>query len=760
MSESNRLIKEKSPYLLQHAYNPVDWYAWGEEAFKKAQDENKPIFLSIGYSTCYWCHVMEREVFENEEIAELMNNIFVNIKVDREERPDIDRVYMTALQSMTGSGGWPMSMFLTPELKPFYGATYVPPKTKYGMAGFEELIIQIEEAWKMRREEITEAGDRIILHIQKTTGEETDKAELNGEIIEKAIEQFKSSFDEEYGGFGNAPKFPRPVTFNLLFREYKKLCSKPKGTGALEQEQLNGAGAKEQEQDNKEILKMVMRTLIQMRRGGIYDQLGGGFHRYSVDRFWRVPHFEKMLYDQAQMVSSYSDMYRITKDEYFAETVKKILDYVNMKMKDKDGGFYSAEDAESIINPSEPNKKEEGAFYVWEKDEIDRLLGDDSNVFCHYYGVGERGNAPAGSDPHNVFTNKNILYIAHSLSETANEFNKSTDEADRIIQESKAKLFEEREKHPHPHLDDKILVSWNGLMISGFCNAYQSSGNIEYLVRAKSAAEFVLEKMTSPSRYEKDELDLRPSPLQSRGKEGDLLQVGEGGNQTMRYKLMHRYRDGEARFEGTLEDYAFFIQALIDLYESSFVVKYLIKADELTKSMIKIFYDNENGGFFDVSGEDKSILIKTKEFYDSAEPTGNSIAIMNLLRLSQILHNDELWSKAEKSLEYFSGIMKQQPHAMPQMLCALYYYLNKPKQIVISGRFNEQLTQEMIRQIYAAYIPNKVFLYLDPDNGVPEILKSWEMYVSEESTAYVCENYVCKLPAKKIESLKGLISAI
>jgi hypothetical protein len=438
----------------------------------KARTEDKPIFLSIGYSTCYWCHVMEREVFENDKIAEIMNQLFVNIKVDREERPDIDRVYMTALQAMTGSGGWPMSIFLTPELKPFYGATYIPPVAKYGQSGFPDVIKGIDNAWKNRREEILNSGNKIISYLESLSQSKTEYSELNESIFYKCFRHCEQVFDDVYGGFGGAPKFPRPVLFNFLLRYYNRY--------------------KEQK-----ALDMVTFTLEKMAKGGDYDQLGGGFHRYSVDKFWRVPHFEKMLYDQAQLAISYIEAYQLTGDSYFAEIAKDILNYVDTNLTDKaTGGFYSAEDAESPLNTDNPIEKREGEFYVWEKKEIIEVLGEkNGDIVSYYFDIGERGNVPAGSDPHNVFTNKNILYISKSISETANHFNLSTDETDKIITESKRILYKHRAKRPVPHLDDKVLVSWNALMISAYAKAYQVFYEEKYLNSANCAADFIIEKL-------------------------------------------------------------------------------------------------------------------------------------------------------------------------------------------------------------------------------------------------------------------------
>ncbi len=699
MSKPNKLINEKSPYLIQHAYNPVEWYPWGAEAFQKARDEDKPIFLSIGYSTCYWCHVMEREVFENEHIAATMNKLFVNIKVDREERPDVDRVYMSALQAMTGSGGWPMSMFLTTELKPFYGATYVPPTSKYGLPGFEDLIQQLATGWKTRRDEVNESGEKILEHIREASQNITSAGELNKEMLLKGAEQFKNGFDEEYGGFGESPKFPRPPGINFLLRAYYRF-------------------------EDSESLQRVIRTLLQMAKGGMYDHLGGGFHRYSVDRYWRVPHFEKMLYDQAQLAVNYLEAYQITGDKYIGDITRDVLAYVGRVMTDTNGGFYSAEDAESVIDPAEPHEKEEGAFYVWSKSEIDALLGDDAEIFNYFFGVNDYGNTPQGSDPHSVFVEKNILYKAHSISETSNKFERSTDEINILLEESKKILFDVREKRPLPHKDDKILTSWNGLMISAFAKAYGVFIETAYLEKAQKAADFILANLYN----------------------------------TADKKLLHRWRDGEAKIDATLEDFSFFSQGLIDLYEASFDEKYLKLAVELCEVMINDFYDEAEGGFFDTSGKDKSILVRTKEDYDSAEPTGNAVAINNLLRLSALTGNTIWYDMAYKSVLAFSGKLEKMPYAMPQMLIALDSLLYKPKQIIIAGRNNDETAYRMIREVSARFMPDKVVVMIDPeDAAISTTFASKIVQTSTETTAYVCENFACMLPVKSLEDFVKLL---
>jgi len=710
MHKPNKLINEKSPYLLQHANNPVEWYPWGDEAFQKAKDEDKPIFLSIGYSTCYWCHVMEREVFENERIAKEMNKLFVNMKVDREERPDVDRVYMSALQAMTGSGGWPMSMFLTNDLKPFYGATYVPPTSKYGLPGFEDLIHQLSVGWKTRRDEVNESGEKILEHIREASQNIAAAGELNKEMLLKGAQQFKNGFDEEYGGFGESPKFPRPPGINFLLRAYYRF-------------------------EDSESLQMVIRTLLQMAKGGLYDHLGGGFHRYSVDRYWRVPHFEKMLYDQAQLAVNYLEAYQITGDKYFGDITRDVLAYVGRVMTDSNGGFYSAEDAESLPAPrlrqtgvkedlsSETLVKEEGACYVWSKSEIDTLLGDDAEIFNYYFGVNAHGNAPQGSDPHSVFVEKNILYKAHSLSETSNKFERSSDQINEVIEQCKKILFNEREKRPLPHKDDKILTSWNGLMISAFARAHQVFNEPAYLKKAQLSADFIVENLYN-----------------SKNK-----------------KLLHRWRDGESKIEATLEDFSFFTQGLIDLYEASFDEKYLKLAIELSELMINDFYDETEGGFFDTSGKDKSILVRTKEDYDSAEPTGNSVAINNLLRLSALTGNTAWYDMAYKSVLAFSGKLERMPYAMPQMLVALDSLLYKPLQIIIAGS-NDETAFRMLREVYARFMPDKVVVSIDPKDAPASItFASKVVQAAGETTAYVCENFACKLPVKTPGELAKLL---
>jgi uncharacterized protein len=692
----NRLIKEKSPYLLQHAYNPVDWFPWGEEAFKKARSENKLIFLSIGYSTCFWCHQMERDVFEKEELAELMNRYFVSIKVDREERPDVDRVYMSALVAMTGNGGWPMSMFLTPDLKPFYGATYIPPDE------FRSFIDKIHEVWKTRPQNILEPSLKITEALKLEATTEGDRIKLEKSILTRAFDQISQTYDKQYAGFGDGPKFPRPVRFNLLLRYYSRF-------------------------GEKAALQMTLETLGKMAESGIYDHLGGGFHRYSVDGQWRVPHFEKMLYDQAQLVRSYLDAYQITRDEFYAAIARQTLDYITREMSGKEGGFYSAEDAESVVDPQQPEKKQEGGFYLWTQEEIERLLGkEDAKIFNYAYGVQANGNAL--EDPHNVFAGKNILYLAHSLADTAAVFKRSPEDVRKLLADSRVRLFSERSKRPRPILDDKVLASWNGLMISAFAHAAQVLGDPGYLEVAQRSAGFILDKL-----YD---------------------------SQTKR--LLRRYRADEARHDANLDDYAFLTAGLLDLYEAALDVRWLRMAMELTEQQNALFYDEKQGGFYDATGKDAALLFRTKEIYDGAEPSGNSIATLNLLRLAQMTGNKKLSEMADRSLATFSGRLNEIPQEMPQMLVALDYHLDKPKQIIIAGPRGREDTEKMLRQVHRRFIPNKIILLADGGAG-QEFLSRYLPFIQSvkmrggKATAYICENYTCKLPTTDLGVMAKLL---
>lgn len=700
-TKGNRLLHEKSPYLLQHAYNPVDWFPWGEEAFEKARQEDKPIFLSIGYSTCYWCHVMEREVFENDSIAALMNKYVISIKVDREERPDIDRIYMAALQAMTGSGGWPMSMFLTSDRRPFFGATYIPPSAKYGRAGFEDVLMKIHDIWSADRKKILDAGGQIETHIRSFLNPSSDPTETGKETLEQGFQSLLASFDSVNGGFGNSPKFPTPVSLNFLLRYYHR-------TG------------------EQQALAMTLKTLKNMHNGGIYDHLGGGFHRYSTDARWHVPHFEKMLYDQAQITVAYLEAFQITHDSFYAGVAGDILQYVREEMTHPEGGFYSAQDAESAVQGNGPASAKEGAFYVWGSREIDFVLApSEREIFGYLFDIQPSGNVR--EDPHGEFRGLNILHRVHSMEETSAHFKVSLSDAEAALQSARRKLLEARTRRPRPFLDDKILLSWNGLIISAFAKASQVLDNREYLHAAVAAAEFILGHMMAENA------------------------------------LLRRYRDGEARHEANLEDYAFFVQALLDLYEASLDIRWLQTAVDLEQTTVTMFYDAHSGGFFDTAGSDTTLLVRTKEANDGAEPSGNSIAILNLLRLSHITGNEHYKEMGRKSLQLFGERMRTIPHGMAQFLSALDLSLSEPRQVIIAGQANRADTQALLREIHSHFLPTTILLLAD--NGPSQemlssfvpFLKSIRM-IDGNATAFVCENYTCQLPTNDVGTLRQQLS--
>lgn len=693
---TNKLINEKSPYLLQHAHNPVNWYPWGNEAFQKAKKEDKPIFLSIGYSTCHWCHVMEEESFSNPEIAKIMNKYFVSIKVDREDRPDIDNIYMNAVMAMTGSGGWPLNIFLTPDLKPFYGGTYFPPDDKWGRQGLKTILNSIADAWKNRRDEIIRSGDSLTQAIQQQAVTKDKKTfPLDKDTLKKAYAQFLQRFDSAYGGFAGAPKFPMGHSLSFLLRYWKR-------TGEAK------------------AVEMVEKTLGEMSRGGIYDHIGGGFHRYSTDGQWRVPHFEKMLYDQAILARAYLEAYQATGKEEYTETAREIFEYLLRDMAYSEGGFYSAEDADSpsLENPKE---KKEGAFYLWSRDEIISILGKEkADIFSYYFGIEANGNAPV--DPQGEFRGKNILYIAHSLEETARHFKKSTIEVKKIIEAAKENLFSARSKRPRPHLDDKILVDWNGLMISALSFGSRVLNEPRYREAAEDAAQFILKNL-----------------------------IREDG------RLLHRYREGESAIVGTIEDYTFFIHGLIDLYEATFNPDYLKEAKRLVSDMLAFFWDETNGGFFFTAVDAEKLLIRQKEIYDGAIPSGNSIAALDLIRLGRLTMVKEFESKAEALFESFSNEIIQAPNAYPQILIALDFALGPSKEIVIAGEIGSKETKEMINSVYKRFIPNKVVAHRPPsgkEEGIVELIPFLKEQVPLEgkTTAYVCQNYVCRFPTTSIKN--------
>ena len=705
---ANRLAHEKSPYLLQHAHNPVDWYPWGEEAFAKARRENKPIFLSIGYSTCHWCHVMEHESFESEEVAAIMNREFVNIKVDREERPDVDRVYMTFVQATTGGGGWPMSVWLTPDLKPFVGGTYFPPEDRYGQPGFKKVLERIAGAWKQDHEKIAGQGERIVDALREAqTAQPASAEKIDTKILDGAYEQISRSFDSRDGGFGSAPKFPRPVTLNFLSRFYARDPSSESGKHALE---------------------MDLVTLRKMAAGGMHDHIGGGFHRYSVDRYWHVPHFEKMLYDQAQLACAYLDAFQITRDRQFESVARDILDYVARDMTSKEGGYFSAEDADSLF---EHGKSEhgEGAFYVWTKQEIDAAVGDAAELFDFHYGVQPHGNAPEGSDPQDEFRGKNILIQRHAIAESSQRFKKSEEEVAKLLARSREILFAIRAKRPRPHLDDKIIAAWNGLMISAYARAAQVLDEPRYLESATRSAQFVRAHLWDDSK-----------------------------------KILYRsYRGGRGDVEGFADDYAFIIQGLLDLYEASFDVEWLKLAIELQETQDGLFFDDKTGGYFSTSGKDKTVVLRMKDDNDSAEPAASSVAALNLLRLAQIRDKKQWEERAEKTVSAFQPTLSRFPSAMPQMLIALDFSSSKPRQIVIAGKKDAPETKTLLAEVHRHFLPKTILLLADGADGQKYLGEKLEAIrsmskVDGKSAAYVCENFTCKAPVTDSNQLAALLA--
>mgnify|MGYP000340491118 CR=1 FL=1 len=660
---TNRLANEQSPYLLQHAQNPVDWYPWGDPAFAKARAENKPIFLSIGYSTCHWCHVMERESFENEQTAEILNRDFVSIKVDREERPDVDRIYMLFVQATTGGGGWPMSVWLTPDLKPFYGGTYFPPDNRYGRPGFRTVLNHLAQAWRDDREKIDGSVTEIMDQLQGHAALSKGAGAVDDSILDSAFNHSRRMFDRKFGGFGTAPKFPRPVQLNFLLRYWK-------ATG------------------EDEALDMTVATLRAMARGGMNDQLGGGFHRYSVDARWFVPHFEKMLYDQAQLAASFLEAYQITGHEDLAAEARRIFDYVIRDMTHRQGGFFSAEDADSVVHPDHPKEKAEGAFYVFDTRELEAVLGETGAAeFGKYFGCRAEGNVEPNEDPHEEFTRKNILFRAN---EPAPAFT-----------EARAKLLQYRNMRVRPHLDDKVLTSWNGLMISAFAKGAQVLQEPRYLLAARSAADFIKQTMWNP-------------------------QTGI---------LQRSWRAGEGHIAGFLDDYAFFILALIDLYETDFQKLDLELATTLADQMCALFEDTTNGAFFSTAEGDHSLVMRLKEDYDGAEPSGNSMAAMALLKLAAITGNDKYSQSANKTIAAFHSRLTTQTAAVPQMLCAYLFSKDKPRQIQFAGAD----PTELVKIVHSKFNPFQVLLRSNEQEGPAE--------------AQICEDFICRIPIRDSEAL-------
>jgi uncharacterized protein YyaL (SSP411 family) len=704
---TNHLINEKSPYLLQHAHNPVDWYPWGEAAFAKARKENEPIFLSVGYSTCHWCHVMERESYSDPEIAKVMNANFVSIKVDREERPDVDNIYMTFVQATTGSGGWPMNVWLTPELKPFVGGTYFPAKEQHGLPSFRTVLLQVAEAWRNKHDQIVASSKEITNQLQKMV-QATDPSgqKVSHDILQKAYSELAHFFDSKYGGFADAPKFPRPVVLNFLLHTYAASPDSPDGKHALE---------------------MTLFTLRKMAEGGIHDHLGGGFHRYSVDAFWHVPHFEKMLYDQAQLASAYLDAYQITHDSFFATTARDILDYVQRDMTGPKGGFYSAEDADSLVQAGKPDHAE-GAFYVWTKDEVDHVLGPArAKVFDYVYGVEATGNAE--SDTSGELAGKNILIERHFAEDAAKEFNSSEEQVRQLLDESRKLLLQVRNQRPRPSRDDKVVTSWNGLMISAFARGAQVLNEPRYLKTATQAAEFVQTKL-----------------------------YREKG-----HTLLRTYRDGESKIGGFADDYAFFIQGLLDLYEASFDVRWLDLATVLQERQNALFWDKKADTYYTTTGKDPNLFIRSLGDFDGAEPSPNSVSALNLVRLSWFFDNKDWHRMAEQTINAFQPQLSRSASSLPQLLVALYASESAPRQIVIAGKPDASDTLALLREVNNRYQPNEIVILADGGPGQAYFIQKIEFFkdvhpMEDKATAYVCQNFVCQLPSNDLAIVSRLLN--
>jgi len=683
---TNSLIKETSPYLLQHAHNPVDWYPWSEEAFEKAKKEDKPIFLSIGYSTCHWCHVMEHESFENEEIAKMMNETFINIKVDREERPDIDNVYMTICQMLTGSGGWPLTIIMTPDKKAFFAGTYFPPTTKYGRVGMKDLIPKIDSVWKNDREAILTNSDEIATAL-KNASSPTSEGKFDTTILSMAYDEFLNIYDDQFGGFGQSPKFPTPHQLNFLLRYYKNT-------------------------KKEQALEMVENSLFNMRIGGIFDHVGFGFHRYSTDRQWLLPHFEKMLYDQANLISAYTETYLITKSEFYLNTAKEVLNYVNRDLKSNEGAYYSAEDADS--------EGVEGKFYVWEKSEIEEILGKDADFFCNVFNIYSNGNYKEEAEGHGA--GGNIPHLKNSLMEIAKTKSISVSELESKIEKLRKKLYDVREKRVHPFKDDKILTDWNSLLISSIVKLSESTSDKSILKNAIDCEKFI------------------------------------SSNLIINDDLYHIYGKNGASIKGHIDDYAFYIQALIDLYQSTFDINYLKNAIKFTDLAIKEFYSEKDKAFYFTSNSAEELLVRKIEIYDGAVVSGNSVMILNLLRLNKITAKEQYSDISNDMIDYFANLARKSPTSFTQYLIACDFAYNQSYEIVLVGDIKSKEMQSALKEIQTNFIPNKVIVVKE-DKENTEIEKYAEyskmMYsINDKVTIYVCKNFTCENPTNDLKLVK------
>ncbi len=689
----NRLAREKSPYLLQHASNPVDWYPWGEEAFEVARREDRPIFLSIGYSTCHWCHVMERESFEKEDVGRILNQHFVPIKVDREERPDVDHIYMAVCQALTGSGGWPLTVVLTPDRKPFFAGTYFPPETRFGRPGLKEILYQIIGAWEQQRDRVTESAVKITEAVQhQLTGSPGNG--LDETTLRLAFDQLASRYDETHGGFGTAPKFPTPHVLTFLLRWWRR-------------------------SGDPRALEMVETTLQSMRRGGIFDHVGFGFHRYSTDREWLVPHFEKMLYDQALLLIATVEAFQATGNAFHGAVAREIAAYVLRDMTSPEGAFYSAEDADS--------EGEEGKFYVWRRSEIEAVLGSkEAALYARAYSIEDEGNwrdEATGETP-----GTNIPHWSGNPVTLAQEFGVPAEEVPRRLEAAREKLFQARQRRIHPHKDDKVLTAWNGLMIAALAKASQAFGDPSYADAAGRALAFLESKL-----------------------------IREDG------RLLARYRDGESAHPAYLDDYAFLAWGLLELYEATFAARHLDGALKLAREMERLFKDDREGGYYFSGLDGEPLLARAKEIYDGATPAGNSVAALVLLRLGRMTGDSSLERAAEGIFRAFSGSVSRNPSAHTQLLAAVDFALGPTREIVIAGEAGDETARAMVRAVSSRFLPRKVLLWNTPKESrlletVAPFTKS-QTPVSGSAAAYVCENYACRAPVTSVAGLVPLLDA-
>ncbi|MBI5034677.1 MAG: thioredoxin domain-containing protein [Chloroflexi bacterium] len=676
----NRLINETSPYLLQHAHNPVDWYPWGVEALQKAKAEDKPIFLSCGYSACHWCHVMRGESFEDDETAKILNANFVPIKIDREERPDLDSIYMNAVVAMTGQGGWPMSMFLSPEGVPFYGGTYFPKTARYGMPAFSDLLRAIITAWNAprRREELLAGGERVLDAIRQSESLSSQDAPLQTPTLDQATQGIQQSFDWTYGGWGRAPKFPQPMTIEFLIRRYVAT-------------------------HNELLLKTITKTLDAMARGGMYDQLGGGFHRYATDEIWLIPHFEKMLYDNAQLTRVYLHAWQITRNDFYRRIVQETLDYVAREMTDPRGGFYSTQDADS--------EGHEGKFYVWSIEEIRAVLGDDTPIFIDRYGVTPQGN----------FEGKNILHVTRDLDVVAAMHYVVENEIEQRLKAARQKLFAVREQRVKPARDEKVLTAWNGLMLAAFAEAARVLQRDDYRAIAERNANFLLTGMITEEN-----------------------------------RLHRSWKQGDARLNGYLEDYANLSEGLLALYETTFDARWFVAARELANAMLAHFAD-PRGGFFDTSDDHETLVTRPKDLQDNAVPSGNAMAVTVLLKLNAFTGDNRYGDAAEHALKNIQVVLPQAPLGFTQWLSALDFALGHPKEIAIIG--TPDTARELLKVVWGTYRPNQVVALHPADGHSPIPLLENRTQRDSKATAYVCQNFACKLPVTEPTALAQQLDA-